>query len=59
MGLRKDGGRDGSAWWRELIRIWDGVGMDMGISLRIIFGGRLGTGLILFSGVILGLGRFL
>jgi hypothetical protein len=25
-GKLREGGRRGSSWWREIVRIWDGVG---------------------------------
>jgi len=48
----KDGGRDKSALWKELVRIRDGVGWRWGVGLSIIFRGRLEMGLILFPGQI-------
>jgi hypothetical protein len=29
-GWIKDGGRDGSAWWREIVKVRDGIGVEGG-----------------------------
>jgi hypothetical protein len=57
-GRLRQGGRKGSLWWREVVRIQDGEGLGVGGS-GSVFRRRWRTGQILSSGLIPGLEGFL
>lgn len=44
----KEGDRDGSVWWKELVCIFNGVGLEVEAGLRRMFKGRLLIVKILF-----------
>lgn len=58
-GRLKEGGRGGSVWWREVVRIQYGLGVEGGVGLRRSFIKKVGNGVITCFGWIIKLDRFL